>query len=204
MFEMALVSPAVSPYVKAWFIVSLAVGPSIRVAFGFGLRNNEAMPIRFRCVFCNQLMGISRRKAGTIVRCPVCASSITVPTQPDGDSAERSRKSSKARRQREPSAPLFERSDFDDVFSASGREPSADRTTPPPLPLVLDVHGVRGPTPALADPIKNNGMTEQPTPLGIVLTPRVVTLLSVAAIVAVALAFTVGLWVGAFVFSHPR
>ena len=27
------------------------------------------MPVRFRCVYCNQLLGISSRKAGTVVRC---------------------------------------------------------------------------------------------------------------------------------------
>ncbi len=41
------------------------------------------MPIRFRCAYCNQLMGISRRKAGTVVRCPKCAGEIIVPV-PDG------------------------------------------------------------------------------------------------------------------------
>src|SRR5262245_57705593 len=37
------------------------------------------MPIRFRCAYCNQLMGISRRKAGTVVKCPKCAGEIIVP-----------------------------------------------------------------------------------------------------------------------------
>src|SRR5207248_4663158 len=37
------------------------------------------MPIRFRCAYCNQLMGIGRRKAGTIVRCPKCAGEVIVP-----------------------------------------------------------------------------------------------------------------------------
>ncbi len=41
------------------------------------------MPIRFRCAYCNQLMAISRRKAGTVVRCPKCAGDIIVPS-PDG------------------------------------------------------------------------------------------------------------------------
>ncbi len=41
------------------------------------------MPIRFRCAYCNQLMAISRRKAGTVVRCPKCAGEIVVPA-PDG------------------------------------------------------------------------------------------------------------------------
>lgn len=37
------------------------------------------MPIRFRCAYCNQLMGISHRKAGTVVRCPKCAGQVVVP-----------------------------------------------------------------------------------------------------------------------------
>lgn len=46
------------------------------------------MPIRFRCAFCNQLMAISRRKAGKVVRCPKCAGDIIVPgtdDRPAGD-----------------------------------------------------------------------------------------------------------------------
>lgn len=39
------------------------------------------MPIRFRCAYCNQLMGISHRKAGTVVRCPKCAGQVVVPEE---------------------------------------------------------------------------------------------------------------------------
>lgn len=51
------------------------------------------MPIRFRCAYCNQLMGIARRKAGTVVRCPKCAGEIIVPmpeagSLPDPDDAD--------------------------------------------------------------------------------------------------------------------
>ncbi|MSU78147.1 MAG: hypothetical protein EXS16_08630 [Gemmataceae bacterium] len=42
------------------------------------------MPIRFRCAYCNQLMGIAVRKAGTVVRCPKCAGDIIVPTLEPG------------------------------------------------------------------------------------------------------------------------
>ena len=42
------------------------------------------MPIRFRCAYCNQLMGIASRKAGTVVKCPKCAGEIIVPV-PDGE-----------------------------------------------------------------------------------------------------------------------
>jgi hypothetical protein len=38
------------------------------------------MPIRFRCAYCNQLMGIARRKAGSVVSCPGCQRQLVVPT----------------------------------------------------------------------------------------------------------------------------
>lgn len=38
------------------------------------------MPIRFRCAYCNQLLGIARRKAGTVVRCPGCQGQVVVPS----------------------------------------------------------------------------------------------------------------------------
>ena len=37
------------------------------------------MPIRFKCVYCEQLLGIARRKAGTVVKCPNCAGQLIVP-----------------------------------------------------------------------------------------------------------------------------
>ncbi|WP_145179529.1 hypothetical protein [Gimesia aquarii] len=37
------------------------------------------MPIKFRCQHCDQLMGISRSKAGEIVDCPTCGLSVRVP-----------------------------------------------------------------------------------------------------------------------------
>jgi hypothetical protein len=37
------------------------------------------MPIRFRCQYCNKLLGIARRKAGTETTCPQCGSAIIVP-----------------------------------------------------------------------------------------------------------------------------
>jgi hypothetical protein len=37
------------------------------------------MPIRFRCCFCNQLLGIAHRKAGTVIDCPTCRGKVWVP-----------------------------------------------------------------------------------------------------------------------------
>ena len=46
------------------------------------------MPIRFRCAYCSQLMAISRRKMGTVVRCPKCAGEIIVPSDASQGSNE--------------------------------------------------------------------------------------------------------------------
>lgn len=37
------------------------------------------VPIRFRCFRCNQLLGVSRGKAGTVVNCPRCSAELIVP-----------------------------------------------------------------------------------------------------------------------------
>jgi phage FluMu protein Com len=46
------------------------------------------MPIRFRCGYCNRLLGIARRKAGTETTCPHCGYTLTVPDDPTGDTTE--------------------------------------------------------------------------------------------------------------------
>jgi hypothetical protein len=66
----------------------------------------EAMPIRFRCAYCNQLLGIARRKAGQVVRCPTCAGQVVVPN-PEGEEAVDPPP---------PPPPLFERNDFSELF----------------------------------------------------------------------------------------
>ena len=71
------------------------------------------MPIRFRCAYCNQLLGIARRKAGTVVRCPTCAGQVVVP-QTDVAAGDGAVKPSNGAEQ-----PLFERSDFDELFKPS-------------------------------------------------------------------------------------
>jgi hypothetical protein len=38
-----------------------------------------ANPIKFRCFACNQLLGVSRSKAGEVVSCPKCAAELIVP-----------------------------------------------------------------------------------------------------------------------------
>src|SRR5262245_37585654 len=43
------------------------------------------MPIRFRCSYCNRLLGIATRKAGTETTCPHCGYTITVPVPQEAE-----------------------------------------------------------------------------------------------------------------------
>ena len=170
------------------------------------------MPIRFRCVYCNQLMGIARRKAGTVVRCPSCASQVTVPSLPAEGASE---KPARAPVPSEP-APLFERSDFDELFNPGGihTRPAAapaPRLEPaPPLPSPAPAAFLN--EPALPAPYlaPAAGSTAAPAPEatapgrpGVWLTPGMLTLLSVGGIVALMLAFAVGFLVGIWLQPPP-
>ena len=150
------------------------------------------MPIRFRCQYCNQLLGISRRKAGTAVRCPTCRGQVIVPTTGPEEPAPGDRPAS---------SPLFEGSDFEASFQGHAVE------SPPALPFpfqpqtapsAFDVERVAGPT-ALSEP-GTGGLTPRRSPAaGLVLSPTQATFLTVAAILLLALAFGAGLLVGRYV-----
>ena len=104
------------------------------------------MPIRFRCVYCDQLLGIAKRKAGTVVKCPNCAGQVIVPAPESADEASdpevpTARAEDAAELQREAAqvktapAPvvaeageaglLFERNDFDELL-----KPALERNEP--------------------------------------------------------------------------
>jgi hypothetical protein len=112
------------------------------------------MPIRFRCVYCNQLLGISRRKAGTIVRCTSCEGQLIVPNPDEiggqGGGEERVESLDRPVNVEESARPpdVFSAADFDafmePLSSAGGAvvsppAPPASRTTiaaePPALVL---------------------------------------------------------------------
>jgi hypothetical protein len=44
-------------------------------------------PIKFRCYKCNQLLGVSRSKLGTVVACPKCATELQVPDPEDASAS---------------------------------------------------------------------------------------------------------------------
>ena len=153
------------------------------------------MPIRFRCAYCNQLMGIARRKAGTVVRCPTCSGQVVVPDP--GAAAEPSPSPG-------PSNQLFEGSDFDQLFDAAVRqEPAAKVGSEVPEAKApgwgtqaagkVDIEPV--------EPIEPPPLLLPSPPPGILLSPSLVTLLAVVSILLLALVFGAGILVGKYLFG---
>ena len=150
------------------------------------------MPIRFRCAYCNQLMGIARRKAGTVIRCPNCAGQVIVPNPEPVPEAPPQPHGSAPQPAIRQEAPLFEGSDFDKIFEAGGTgvggfEPNLFSNPPPgpaspkplqPSPGNFDVDAVATPGP------------------GIFLTPGKLTVVCVILVILLGVAFLVGLLVG--------
>ncbi len=150
------------------------------------------MPIRFRCQYCNQLLGIARRKAGQKVECPTCHAQLQVPTNEAPAQAQAAAPAARP-------APLFEHSDFGDFLRPQAEEPAPAPPPPPPAPPPvpdnppgydfdrLDAAGVPP-----APPGRPAG--------GIFLSPAQATLLTVAGVFLLALAFGAGLLVGRYCF----
>src|SRR5262245_40754632 len=83
------------------------------------------MPIRFRCSYCNRLLGIATRKAGMQTTCPHCGESITVPT-PDSEEA------GEPRVNLDDITELLERSDPHPAMTAPTQPVSSHTATAPP------------------------------------------------------------------------
>jgi phage FluMu protein Com len=170
-------------------------------------RVSVAMPIRFRCAYCNQLLGIARRKAGTVVRCPNCSGQVVVPTLEEAGLSDGP--------QATAGQQLFEGNEIDRLLEgAAGDQPSAiappPRSTSAAAPVGPSAPAAVAPPPA---PAKSPEAPPQPLvspagfpgpatpPNGIWLSPAKATMLSVIAVVALAVAFGVGLLVGLFLQS---
>lgn len=144
------------------------------------------MPIRFRCAYCNQLMGIARRKAGSIIRCPKCAGQVIVPTPVPEGVPGAAGAGPQPLPMPGPGPALFEGSDIEKLF---GTQPAAA----PPAPL---------PSSSLAQPqpyfdIESLPMSPAPARApGIFLTPGKLTVMSVLMVLLLGVAFFLGLLVG--------
>jgi phage FluMu protein Com len=140
------------------------------------------MPVRFRCKHCQQLLGIARRKIGTEVRCPECRKVVLVPADdaPELDDLTRKRDSPVEGGQigLNLKPPVAE-------AAVDGAEEQAAPVFLPPAPAPFDVDVYRVP-----DPVPRAGMN---------LSPLLAVLLTIGAVLILALAFTVGLLVGRYV-----
>ncbi|MDY3559562.1 hypothetical protein R5W23_000556 [Gemmata sp. JC673] len=177
------------------------------------------MPIRFRCGYCNRLLGIATRKAGTETTCPHCSAVVMVP-----EPIQRGGKT--------------ERLDLDDVDQLLGNvterltEPAAQvqvleppRVEPPraapAVPRAAKPAPVAPAAPAAEQPLFENDFEQlfgnssasreddeslpavsdraatshRTGPRMIVLSPQQATLLTCAAVVLMALAFGAGFFV---------
>lgn len=144
------------------------------------------MPIRFRCRFCNQLMGISRRKAGMTVQCPTCHAQVVVPQ----DDPENKAEPPPAQPIPDAPAPLFERSDFEAFLQNPVAEKPAVPKAPQQQPLAFATEMPSSPS------LQPSAAGSRLHPPGLVLSPTQATWLTVVVILLVALAFGAGLLVG--------
>lgn len=144
------------------------------------------MPIRFRCAYCNQLLGIARRKAGTVVRCPGCSGQVVVPSLEEAGLD---------RGHGRPTPGAFEGNDIDKMLEGT-EQPSVIQPHPGQGPVLASQYAGGGAPPAPAPlprgPMGPPGMK----PAGIWLSPGKATFLSVGAVIALAVAFGGGLLVG--------
>jgi phage FluMu protein Com len=140
------------------------------------------MPIRFRCVYCNQLMGIARRKAASVVRCPKCQGQVVVPT-PEG------MESSEAADAEDKKDNVFEQSDFSKFLSEGT-----------PAPLESSGHQVSSAAPKAMKPAPQVHAPMMPETgalaRGIFFTPGTLTLLGVLVVLLLGVAFFFGLLLG--------
>jgi hypothetical protein len=143
------------------------------------------MPIRFRCAYCNQLMGIARRKAGTVVRCPTCGGQVVVPQPHQAKSAGNPAPAA--------AGDVFDQADFDAAFQqpsngASARSnAAAPRVSPAPAPRPTGNFDV--------EPVYYHGPGDD-APAGFVLSPAKMILLGAIMLMLLALSFLGGLLIG--------
>jgi hypothetical protein len=159
------------------------------------------MPIRFRCAYCNQLLGIAHRKAGTVVRCPTCNGKVVVPTPPALPAGAEKPIGSQPEM-------IFERNDFDELLGpADGKgaspNPKDQVLTAASLPDIPDdfAPGPAGPLPQHVARLELAPVGPPGAPRGIVLSPAKATLLTVAAAAGAVALFVIGLFVGMWIRS---
>jgi ribosomal protein S27E len=152
------------------------------------------MPIRFRCPHCNQRLGIARRKAGTEVQCPKCHAPVLVPPTDMEGGADVAAPVPAPDDAPAPAPLVFERSDFEDYLKEPIHQAPVPAAEPPPAPAARLPAAPPAFFPAPA-PLPAPAPQQPP---GLFLSPTQATILTVIAILLLALAFGAGLWVGRY------
>ena len=149
------------------------------------------MPIRFRCVYCNQLLGISRRKAGTIVRCTSCEGQLIVPDPSDAPTEAGSREhpanqpANQAPKTENAGGGVFAADEFDAFLEPLNSGSGGPAVASPPAPSAK-----RSPAAALPP-------TVEPAPVAaITLTRLSLTIAIVAVVFGIGVSFAAGFWMG--------
>src|SRR5262245_56599066 len=157
------------------------------------------MPIRFRCAYSNQLMGIARRKAGSVVNCPKCKGQVVVPSPVDAPAPEQnpfalgSAHPVPAPSGAAEAGAVFERSDFEYLFQPVPHSPQHmhAETLPPGAASAV------APAPMESMPgLQFERLAPSPAKRGILLTPLILAIASVAVVLLMGLAFILGIMVG--------
>jgi phage FluMu protein Com len=176
------------------------------------------MPIRFRCTSCRKLLGIARRKAGTVVKCPDCGSDLIVPTEVTTTLPARGgRRPAAGGSTPEPiprtpppppkhatngtgaavktpeSMPLFERPDFESLLNPAVQKAAATLPPTPLGPVAVPVQEMPRPAPA-PNPLTFDDDEEayDLEPAGLVLSKATLTVMAVVVVVLIGLAFAAG------------
>src|SRR5579863_4756553 len=74
------------------------------------------MSIRFRCAYCNQLMAIGTRKAGSLVHCTKCHNALVVPKPDNGTGAASPPPSAAQNNPQTVPGNVFEHNEFANLF----------------------------------------------------------------------------------------
>lgn len=162
------------------------------------------MPIQFRCAYCDQLLGIARRKAGSIINCPTCNGRVIVPRLPEAEHIETSKP------QERPEG-LLERDDFDALFQPPAQGKAAGSSVlPVPVPaappLSFAEPGARAlttgtsPAPREEKTVTAKEALRKP---GLYLSPSTTVWIVVLGICLLVIAFLAGCLVGHFVWVRP-
>jgi hypothetical protein len=171
------------------------------------------MPIQFRCPACDRLLGIARRKAGMMVKCPRCSVEVQVPAMagmavesggpvgPANAARPISKSNGAAKDKRLDSLPLFERPDFEELLNPNRAKPrKTDEPAATPVKPLVGTHKPdrdenRGPDRTVQQEIDVVAIEEDlatPSPDGVFLKPTHMAILAVGAGVMMCVSFAAG------------